>query len=162
MPGHRLIALAAARPGRTRKLAQACVRGGDGERVRPRPPRDGKGPRAGARHQAGRPGQPVILAVHELKRLARNAAELMVLPAQLQNAGIQLELLTGPLVGVYDPDGVGLMLFAVLVVAAQLDRDLASPPLSLPWRRSEHDSRRPAQLAKRRWLASAYPDHGWR
>jgi hypothetical protein len=32
----------------------------------------------------------VILAVHELKRLARNAAELMTLSAQLQAAGIQL------------------------------------------------------------------------
>jgi DNA invertase Pin-like site-specific DNA recombinase len=69
------------------------------------------------------PDQPVILTVHELKRLARNAAELMVLSAQLQNVGIQLELLTGPLVGVYDPNGMGSMLFGVLAVAAQLDRD---------------------------------------
>ncbi len=69
------------------------------------------------------PGQPVILTVHELKRLARNAAELMALSAQLQNAGIQLELLTGPLTGIYDPAGMGSMLFAVLAVAAQLDRD---------------------------------------
>ena len=67
--------------------------------------------------------QPVILTVHELKRLARNAAELMTLSAQLQAAGIQLELLTGPLTGIYDPDGMGAMLFAVLAVAAQLDRD---------------------------------------
>jgi DNA invertase Pin-like site-specific DNA recombinase len=69
------------------------------------------------------PGQPVILTVHELRRLARNAAELMALSAQLQNAGIRLELLTGPLTGIYDPDGMGSMLFAVLAVAAQLDRD---------------------------------------
>ena len=53
------------------------------------------------------PDQPVILTVHELKRLARNAAELMTLSAQLQAAGIQLELLTGPLTGIYDPDGMG-------------------------------------------------------
>src|SRR5664279_3855705 len=69
------------------------------------------------------PYQPVILAVHELKRLARNAAELMTLSAQLQAAGIQLELLSGPLTGIYDPHGMGSMLFAVLAVAAQLDRD---------------------------------------
>jgi DNA invertase Pin-like site-specific DNA recombinase len=69
------------------------------------------------------PDQPVILTVHELKRLARNAAELMTLSAQLQAAGIQLELLTGPLTGIYDPGGMGSMLFAVLAVAAQLDRD---------------------------------------
>ncbi|MFC9549736.1 recombinase family protein [Rhodococcus sp. NPDC056960] len=41
------------------------------------------------------PDQPVILTVHEPKRLARNAAELMTLSAQLQSGGVQLELLTG-------------------------------------------------------------------
>lgn len=69
------------------------------------------------------PAQPVILTVHELKRLARNAAELMTLAGSLQADGIQLELLTGPLTGVYDPTGMGSMLFAVCAVAAQLDRD---------------------------------------
>ncbi|MFI8244422.1 recombinase family protein [Streptomyces sp. NPDC085866] len=37
------------------------------------------------------PDQEVILTVHELKRLARNAAELMTLSGQLQAAGVQLE-----------------------------------------------------------------------
>ncbi|MEG8179754.1 recombinase family protein [Nocardia terpenica] len=69
------------------------------------------------------PDQPVILTVHEMKRLARNAAELMTLSAQLHRGGVQLELLTGPLTGIYDPHGMGSMLFAVLAVAAQLDRD---------------------------------------
>jgi DNA invertase Pin-like site-specific DNA recombinase len=69
------------------------------------------------------PGQAVVFTVHELKRPARNAAELMTLAAGLQAAGIQLELLTGPLTGIYDPSGLGAMLFAVLAVAAQLDRD---------------------------------------
>ena len=69
------------------------------------------------------PDQPVILVVAEMKRLARNAAELMTLAATLQGAGIRLELLTGPLTGIYDPSGVGSMLFAVLAVGAQLDRD---------------------------------------
>ncbi|WP_127354815.1 recombinase family protein [Actinacidiphila soli] len=69
------------------------------------------------------PDQTVILTVHELKRLARNAAELMTLSAALQAGDIQLELLTGPLTGVYDPNGMGSMLFAVLAVAAQLDRN---------------------------------------
>lgn len=69
------------------------------------------------------PGQEVILTVHELKRLARNAAELMTLSSQLQTAGVQLELLTGPLTGIYDPDGMGAMFFAVVAVAAQLDRN---------------------------------------
>jgi DNA invertase Pin-like site-specific DNA recombinase len=69
------------------------------------------------------PDQMVILTVHEMKRLARNAAELMTLSAQLQAGGIGLELLTGPLTGVYDPNGMGSMLFAVCAVAAQLDRN---------------------------------------
>ncbi|WJD99499.1 recombinase family protein [Streptomyces antimycoticus] len=69
------------------------------------------------------PDQEVILTVHELKRLARNAAELMTLSNQLQDAGVQLELLTGPLTGIYDPNGMGAMFFAVLAVAAQLDRN---------------------------------------
>ncbi|MFJ8495801.1 recombinase family protein [Streptomyces sp. NPDC094038] len=68
------------------------------------------------------PDQEVILTVHELKRLARNAAELMTLSGQLQDAGVQLELLTGPLTGIYDPNGMGAMFFAVVAVAAQLDR----------------------------------------
>ena len=69
------------------------------------------------------PDQEVMLTVHELKRLARNAAELMTLSTQLQTAGVQLELLTGPLTGIYHPNGMGAMFFAVLAVAAQLDRN---------------------------------------
>jgi DNA invertase Pin-like site-specific DNA recombinase len=69
------------------------------------------------------PDQEVILTVHELKRLARNAAELMTLSGQLQGAGVQLELLTGPLSGIYDPNGMGAMFFAVLAAAAQIERN---------------------------------------
>ncbi|WP_449657512.1 recombinase family protein [Streptomyces antibioticus] len=69
------------------------------------------------------PDQEVILTVHELKRLARNAAELVTLSNQLQTAGVQFELLTGPLTGIYDPNGMGAMFFAVRAVAAQFDRN---------------------------------------
>ncbi len=69
------------------------------------------------------PETPVIVTVHELKRLARNAAELMTLSGDLQAGGIQLELLTGPLTGVYDPHGMGAMFFAVLAVAGQIERN---------------------------------------
>ena len=48
----------------------------------------------------------------------------------LQAEGVQL-ILTGPLTGVYDPNGMGSMLFAVLAVAAQLDED-AGEPLTPP------------------------------
>jgi Resolvase, N terminal domain len=74
---------------------------------------------ASAATLAAAPGQTVILTVCEMKRLARNAAELMTLAAELQAGDIQLELLTG----ICDPNGMGSMLFAVLGVAAQLDRD---------------------------------------
>ncbi|MEV6049246.1 recombinase family protein [Streptomyces xanthochromogenes] len=69
------------------------------------------------------PNQPVILTVVEMKRLARNAAELMTLSSTLQADGIQLELLTGPLQGVYDPNGAGAIVFAVLAVAAEVERE---------------------------------------
>ncbi|GAA3135290.1 recombinase family protein [Streptomyces echinatus] len=69
------------------------------------------------------PDQEVILTVHELKRLARNAAELMTLSGRLQAAGVQLELLTGPLSGIYDANGMGAMFFAVLAAAAQIERN---------------------------------------
>ncbi|MCX5398668.1 recombinase family protein [Streptomyces sp. NBC_00102] len=69
------------------------------------------------------PETSVILTVHELKRLARNAAELMTLSAELQAGGIQLELLTGPLTGIYDPNGMGAMFFAVLAIAGQIERN---------------------------------------
>lgn len=69
------------------------------------------------------PRQQVVLTVHEMKRLARNAAELMTLSATLQAGGIGLEMLTGPLTGIYDPRGAGSILFAVLAVGAELDRN---------------------------------------
>ncbi len=47
----------------------------------------------------------------------------MSLSAGLQAGGIQLELLTGPLTGIYDPNGMGAMFFAVLAVAGQIERN---------------------------------------
>ncbi|GLF99786.1 recombinase family protein [Streptomyces yaizuensis] len=69
------------------------------------------------------PHQPVILTVVEMKRLARSAAELMTLSSTLQKDGIQLELLSGPLTGVYDPNGAGAIVFAVLAVSAEVERE---------------------------------------
>ncbi|MFJ6527279.1 recombinase family protein [Streptomyces longwoodensis] len=69
------------------------------------------------------PEQEVILTVLELKHLARCAAELMTLSGQHQATGVQLELLTGPLSGIYDPNGMGAMFFAVLAAAAQIERN---------------------------------------
>ncbi|MEU2515662.1 recombinase family protein, partial [Streptomyces syringium] len=73
--------------------------------------------------QTAAPNQPVILTVVEMKRLARNAAELMTLSSTLQANGIQLGLISGPLRGVYDPHGAGAIVFAVLAVAAEVERE---------------------------------------
>lgn len=86
-------------------------------------PELGKALRLAHQFKEAAPGTPVIFTVHELKRLARNAAELMTLSAELQAGGIQLELLTGPLSGIYDPNGMGAMFFAILAVAGQIERN---------------------------------------
>jgi hypothetical protein len=58
------------------------------------------------------PQQRVIFTVHEMKRLGRGAAELLAIAEDLRHHDIQLELLTGPLQGVYDLSGNGAALFA--------------------------------------------------
>ncbi|MFF1478795.1 recombinase family protein [Streptomyces sp. NPDC058301] len=73
--------------------------------------------------KAASPHQSVILTVAEMKRLARGAAELMTLGATLQAEGIQLEILSGPLQGIHDPHGAGAIVFAVLAVAAEVERE---------------------------------------
>jgi DNA invertase Pin-like site-specific DNA recombinase len=60
-----------------------------------------------------------VLTVHELKRAARNTAELITLSATLRAGRITLELLTGPLAGTHPPDSA---FHAVLAAAAGLDR----------------------------------------
>jgi DNA invertase Pin-like site-specific DNA recombinase len=72
---------------------------------------------------AATPGRVVIVTVHELRRLARDAAELMSVAAELAAGDVRLEMLTGPLTGIFDPNGTGSLLFAVLAEAARLDRD---------------------------------------
>lgn len=89
-------------------------------RVKDRPERDKSLRQAASATTVG--DRPVILAVHELGRLARNSAELMTLAAALEADGIRLEVLTGPLAGTWDPCGAGSLLFAVLAAAAGLDR----------------------------------------
>lgn len=69
------------------------------------------------------PHQRVILAVHEMKRLGRGAAELLAIAEDLRHHDIQLELLTGPLQGVYDPSGHGAALFAFFAGMAESERE---------------------------------------
>ncbi|MFE0381476.1 recombinase family protein [Streptomyces inhibens] len=80
--------------------------------------------------KAAAPETPVIFTVHKLKRLARNAAELMTLSTELQAGGIQLELLTGPLTVVYEPNGMGAMFFAALAARpASFASTTPAPPV---------------------------------
>ncbi|WHM37470.1 recombinase family protein [Streptomyces sp. BPTC-684] len=73
--------------------------------------------------KAASPHQPVILTVVEMKRLARGAVELMTLGATLQTDDIQLEILSGPLQGIHDPHGAGAIVFAVMAVGAEVERE---------------------------------------
>ncbi len=53
------------------------------------------------------PHQRVIVTVHEMKRLGRGAAELLAIAEELRHHDIELELLSGPLQGIYNPSGTG-------------------------------------------------------
>lgn len=65
----------------------------------------------------------VILTVYEMKRLGRDAAELTALADHLTAHGLVLEMLAGPLPGIYDPTGPGRMLFAFFAAMAETERD---------------------------------------
>ncbi|MER5321243.1 recombinase family protein [Streptosporangium roseum] len=69
------------------------------------------------------PHQRVIFTVHEMKRLGRGAAELLTIAEDLRRSDIQLELLTGPLQGLYDPSGHGTALFAFFAGMAESERE---------------------------------------
>ncbi|WP_200262021.1 recombinase family protein [Streptomyces sp. HSG2] len=69
------------------------------------------------------PHQRVVLTVHEMKRLGRGAAELLSIADDLRTNDIELELLTGPLQGVYDPSGHGAALFAFFAGMAESERE---------------------------------------
>ena len=69
------------------------------------------------------PHQRVIFTVHEMKRLGRGAAELLAIADDLRTNDIELELLTGPLQGIYDPSGHGAALFAFFAGMAESERE---------------------------------------
>ncbi|HEX4815381.1 MAG TPA: recombinase family protein [Nonomuraea sp.] len=55
--------------------------------------------------------------------ISRGAAELLAIAEELRRSDIQLELLTGPLQGVYDPSGHGAALFAFFAGMAESERE---------------------------------------
>jgi DNA invertase Pin-like site-specific DNA recombinase len=65
----------------------------------------------------------VILTVYEMKRLGRDSAELTALADDLTAHGIALEMLAGPLTGIYDPSGTGRVLFAFFAAMAETERE---------------------------------------
>ena len=69
------------------------------------------------------PHQKVIFVVYEMKRLGRGAAELLAVAEGLQRADIGLELLTGPMAGLYDPSGHNNALFAFFAGMAESERE---------------------------------------
>ncbi|MFE9813301.1 recombinase family protein [Streptomyces sp. NPDC005548] len=65
----------------------------------------------------------VIVTVYEMKRLGRDAAELTALADHLTLHGLVLEMLAGPQPGIYDPSGVGRMLFGFFAAMAETERE---------------------------------------
>jgi DNA invertase Pin-like site-specific DNA recombinase len=58
-----------------------------------------------------------------MKRLGRDAAELTALADHLTTHGLILEMLAGPLPGIYDPTGPGKLLFAFFAAMAETERE---------------------------------------
>ncbi|MFE2472648.1 recombinase family protein [Streptomyces mirabilis] len=58
-----------------------------------------------------------------MKRLGRDAAELTALADHLTAHGLVLEMLAGPLPGIYDPTGPGKLLFAFFAAMAETERE---------------------------------------
>jgi DNA invertase Pin-like site-specific DNA recombinase len=69
-----------------------------------------------------RPGD--TLVVTKLDRMGRDMRETMETAWSLQDLGAKLEILTGPLAGVYDPRGMGKVFFAMLAGFAELEREM--------------------------------------
>ncbi|WP_330321492.1 recombinase family protein (plasmid) [Streptomyces clavifer] len=65
----------------------------------------------------------VIFTVFEMKRLGGDAAELTSLADHLTEHGLVLEMLAGPLPGIYDPTGPGKLLFGFFAAMAETERE---------------------------------------
>jgi DNA invertase Pin-like site-specific DNA recombinase len=61
--------------------------------------------------------------VYEMKRLGRDPAELTALADHLTAHGIALEMLAGPLTGIYDPTDTDRILFAFFAAMAETERE---------------------------------------
>jgi DNA invertase Pin-like site-specific DNA recombinase len=93
-----------------------------GRRVRVRPKFE-EALRTAREVKAHAPHCRVIFTVYEMKRLGRDAAELTALADHLTAHGLVLEMLAGPLPGIYDPTGPGKLLFAFFAAMAETERE---------------------------------------
>ena len=69
-----------------------------------------------------RPGDSLV--VSKLDRVGRDMREIMETAWSLQDLGAKLEILSGPLAGIYDPRGMGKIFFAMLAGFAELEREM--------------------------------------
>ncbi|GAA3873860.1 hypothetical protein GCM10022227_34350 [Streptomyces sedi] len=85
--------------------------------------------------------------MYEMKRLGRDAAELTALADHLTAHGLILEMLAGPLPGIYDPTGPGKPLFAFFAAMAETERenirDSTLEGLDTAARKGKHGGRPP-------------------
>ncbi|MEE1791078.1 recombinase family protein [Streptomyces sp. BE308] len=97
--------------------------------------------------KAHAPHRRVIFTVYEMKRLGRDAAELTALADHLTAHGLILEMLAGPLPGIYDPTGPGKLLFAFFAAMAETERenirDSTLEGLDTAARKGKHGGRPP-------------------
>ncbi|MDQ0986941.1 recombinase family protein [Streptomyces sp. V2I9] len=91
-------------------------------RIRVRPKFE-EAPRTAWEVKAHAPHCRVIFTVYEMKRLGRDAAELTALADHLTAHGLILEMLAGPLPGIYAPTGPGKLLFAFFAAMAEAERE---------------------------------------
>ncbi|NEB59734.1 recombinase family protein [Streptomyces sp. SID8111] len=63
------------------------------------------------------------LTVTMLDRLGRNMVELITCAQDLAERDHRLEILGGPLAGIYDPQGAGKVVFAVFAAMAEVERE---------------------------------------
>ncbi|MEY9988128.1 DNA invertase Pin-like site-specific DNA recombinase [Streptomyces sp. V4I8] len=64
-----------------------------------------------------------ILTVTLLDRLGRNTLELITSAQDIEHRGNRLEILQGPLAGIYDPRGAGKIVFATFAAFAEAERE---------------------------------------
>ncbi|SCF74032.1 Resolvase, N terminal domain [Streptomyces sp. Ncost-T10-10d] len=70
-----------------------------------------------------RPADTVTVTVTMLDRLGRNMIELITSAQDQAERDHRLEILTGPLSGMYDPQGAGNVLFVVFAAMAEVERE---------------------------------------